>query len=197
MIGDPLRAANLLQRLHEPGACHTALLNDFAGIGFGFRQRQQIMFGAEEFVLHSRHLFFSAVNRLAQFAAKERLDSGALDLGALVEQVLKPLFESARGNAEFVEQRACDSLTLVEETGQGVRVGDLLVLAAAGQILGGLERFLHLLGESIGSHISPSFSSRKLTARFSEESLPLAESGWRIRVSGWGSLPHRFCGSEG
>jgi hypothetical protein len=71
------------------------------------------------------------------------------------------------------------------------------VLVAAGQILGGLERFLHLLGESIGSHISPSFLSRKLTARFSEEHPFVAESGWRIRVSGWGTLPHRFGGDEG
>ena len=85
LIRHALRTAHLLQRLHQLVARHSASFNNFAARTFSIRQREQIMFGAEEFILQLRHFFFRGVDRRCAVRCRPLIDSPALDLRSALQ----------------------------------------------------------------------------------------------------------------
>ncbi len=75
---------------------------------------------------------------------------GAVHLGALREGLVHPVPERLGCDAEPLEDRQDHAFGLSEERREEMLRRDLLMVALAGQRLGGLERLAGLLGELVG-----------------------------------------------
>ena len=152
LVGDALVAAHLLERLHEPVARDLIVLEQPGGGVVRADQREEVMLGAEEFVLEAGHLARGVVERLAQALGKRELAAAADDLRPAGEFGVEALAEFRGGNAHFFEQRPGHAIGLIEEGAQQMLVGQLGMPALGGIVLSGLERLLGESGKLIGLH---------------------------------------------
>src|SRR6266853_2251283 len=114
------------------------------------------MLGARIFVFQLRHFFLSAVEQAAELIGKPKIDSRAGDSRPAFELSGQSLAQSIRRNTNFLEQRLSYAVTLVEERRQKMLVRDFLMIKLRSDVLRGLERFLHFLGEPVNAHTSQS-----------------------------------------
>ena len=114
------------------------------------------MLGARIFIFQLRHFFLRAVEHAAELIGKPKIDSRAGDSRPAFELSGQSLAQSIRRNTDFLEQRLSDAVALVEERGQKMLVADFLMIKLRSDVLRGLERFLHLLGELVDAHNSQS-----------------------------------------
>src|SRR4029077_10545599 len=112
------------------------------------------MLGARKFVFQLRHFFLRAVEHAAEFIGKTKIDRGAGDSRPAFELSGQSLAQSIHRNPDFLEQRLSDAVALVEESRQKMLVTDFLMIKLRSDVLRGLERFLHFLGELVDAHPS-------------------------------------------
>ena len=113
------------------------------------------MLGAEEFVLQLRHLLFGRIDRRAQVIADPQIVTAALDLRPPLELLRSTAVPQIRDrDAHLLEQRPRHAFGLVEQREQEMLVRDFLLIELRSDILRRLQRFLHLLGKFIRSHVS-------------------------------------------
>src|SRR6266403_944124 len=109
------------------------------------------MLGARIFIFQLRHFFPRAGEHDAELMGKPKIDSRAGDSRPAFELSGQSLAQSIRRDTDFLEQRLSDAVALVEERGQKMLVADFLMIKLRSDVLRGLERFLHLLGELVDS----------------------------------------------
>ena len=154
LVRHPLRSAHLLQRLHQLVARDARLLQQLRRGAFRVRQRQQIMFGAEEFILQLRHLFLGGIDRRPQLVADPLIVAAALDLRTPLQLLVQVASQIRDRHAHLLQQRPRHPIRLVEEREQEMLVRDFLLIELRRDILRRLQRFLHLLRKFIRSHTS-------------------------------------------
>ena len=115
LVGHALVAAHLLERLHETVAGDVRILEQPRRRVAGFGQREEVVFGAQEFVLERGHFLAGIVHGLAQAARKRNLAAAADDLGSAGEFGVELLAEFGRRNADLFEQRTRHAVGLVEK----------------------------------------------------------------------------------
>src|SRR6266403_6383562 len=112
------------------------------------------MLGARIFIFQLRHFFLRAIEHAAELIGKANIDSRAGDSRPAFELTGQSFAQSIRRNTDFLEQWLSDAVALVEESGQEMLVRDFLMIELRSDILGGLERLLHSLGEPVNAHPS-------------------------------------------
>src|SRR5438045_567128 len=121
---------------------------------FPIGKGEQIMFGAEEFILQFRHLLFRRVDRRPQFVRDPLIDIPALDLRSSL-QLLRQASPQIRDRySHLFQQRPGYTIGLVKQREQKMLVGNFLLTKLRRHFLGRLQRLLHLLGEFIRPHVS-------------------------------------------
>ena len=150
LVRDALRTAHLLQRGHQLGARDPRVFQNAGGGDFRVRERQEVVLGAEVFVLQLGHFLFGGVERGGQFAPQP--DLPAVDRGPPRQLRAQLFLHAARGHAELVEKRSGESFALLQQREEKMFVVDFGVPGLRGQILRGLHGLLHLLSEAVESH---------------------------------------------
>ncbi len=149
LIGHPLAAADLLQRLEH------LLFGDPQGAEQGLRpaldlhQSQQEVLDRDVLVLESLGFGRGGIEHLVQLGAEGLL--AATDLGQRIESFLGGLEDLGRIDAQLAEERTDHLLVGVQQGRQQVHRLQSLMPALAGQRLGLLHRLLALQGELVES----------------------------------------------
>src|SRR5260370_12358428 len=114
------------------------------------------MLRARVFIFQLRHLLFRAVEHAAEFIGKTKIDSRAGDSRPAFQLNGQSFAQSIRRNTDFLQKRLRYAVALVEERRQNMLVGDFLMIKLRSDVLRGLERLLHFLGEPVNAHSSQS-----------------------------------------
>jgi hypothetical protein len=153
LIGHALAAAHRDQRV-EHAIVGDAMPRQHFGAGrpAGFAdQRQQQVLGADELVLEAGQFAF----RLLQDAAEPRREAGvgrAVGLGELVQQLLDVGAHDGRIDLQLAQDVGHDAARLRDQRRQQVLRIDLRMIGLFGRALGGGDRLLGLLGETVDVH---------------------------------------------
>jgi hypothetical protein len=123
------------------------------------------MLGAQELVLQLRHFAFRSVEGGAQAIAHAQISRGTVHFRPAAELAIERLAQVRGGHAELLEQRTRNAFALVQQRHQEMFVTNFLVVVLAGNVLRRLQRFLHLLGKLIDSHVWVKTGDAELDSR--------------------------------
>jgi len=151
-VNDLIAAGFVLERLEEPRVGDPGVLQEPRRGGAGLSEREEVMLAADKVILERLHLLLRAVKDRAKLRADIELAGIPAHPGAFVEVLAEPRLERRHGDAELLKDGEGHAFLLRQEGEQEVLVGDLLVGMLACDILGALERLLHLLGKAVNSH---------------------------------------------
>ena len=147
---DPLVAAHLLQRGHQPVAGDAELLEEPAGGAAVVDHGQQQMLDGDVLVLEALGLVLGLAEQPVEPAADVPTAGGRF--GETIELLLDPASQPADVDIRLAENGNRQALVVVQEGKQQVLDVDLRVSRAAGVRLGCRQRLLGLFREPIDVH---------------------------------------------
>ena len=148
LIGDAGGAAHGLQSLKHVGVGDRVEFEDVAGLGIDLRQGEQQVFRRNELVFHGGGQSLGRFENIHQAFTRLR-GRPAGDPRQMAEFGLDDLIELAAIDADLIEQRPGNALSLGQKGGQQVQGVDLRIAAIGSELLRPLDRLLSLDGEFV------------------------------------------------
>ena len=148
--GDPLAAAHALERLEDRLPAGAVALEEGLRLAAGFGDAEEQVLGRDVFVGQPAGLFLGPLDH--PLGARVEGDLATLDAGAPGEQAGQLVAEGGQVDAEPAERLGRHAVVGLDEGGQDVlRIEDRAV-EVLGVLLGGDDRLLGLLGETVKLH---------------------------------------------
>ena len=110
------------------------------------------MLSAGEFIFELGHLLLGIVQHGAQFVRDPQIGRAAVDFRATLQLRAKPFLQLINICPNLLEQRASDSIALVQKSGKKMFVRDFGVVQLRREVLRRLQRLLHFLRVSVDAH---------------------------------------------